>query len=44
MGHGGLRGGGGGGYSGIKDEIASMERIEHNTTIRHNVMNKDGIK
>ena len=35
----GGRGDEGGGWIIIKHEIASMERVEHNTTIGHNVMN-----
>ena len=42
MGGGGGKGGGGGGWSRIKDKLARMERVEHNTTIGHNVMNEDG--
>ena len=32
------------GWCGIKYEIASMERVEHNITIGNNVMNKDSIE
>ena len=39
----GRRDEGGGVCSRIRDEIEMMERVEHNTTIAHNVMNKDGI-
>ena len=35
----GRRGDGGGGWSGIKYDITRMERVEHNTTIGHNIMN-----
>ena len=31
-------------WSGIKYEIEKMERVEHNTTIEHNVMNEYGIE
>ena len=34
----------GGGWSRIKYEITIMERVEHNTTIGHKVMNEDGIE
>ena len=38
------RGDEGGGCSGIKYVITLMERVEHNTTIGHNVMNEDSIE
>ena len=38
------RGDEGEGGSIIKHEIESIERVEHNTTIGNNVMNKDGIE
>ena len=34
----------GGGWSIIRNKIARMERVEHNTTIGHNVMNEDAIE
>ena len=43
-GDGGQRGDEVGGCSKIKYEIASMERVEHNTTISHYVMNEYGIE
>ena len=43
-GYGGGRGCGIGGWSRIKYEVARIERVEHNTTIVHNIMNKYGIK
>ena len=36
----GGRGDEGGGWIIIKDKIASMELVEHNNNIRHNVMSK----
>ena len=35
---------GGGGWSRIKYGVASMECVEHNTDIGHNIMNKYGIE
>ena len=42
-GDGGKSGDEGGVCSRIKDEISSMERVEHNTTIGHNVMGEYGM-
>ena len=33
-----------GGWSKIKYDIASMERVKNNTTIGHNIMNEDGLE
>ena len=38
------RGDEGGCWGRIKDEIASLELVEHNTTIGNNVINEDGIE
>ena len=43
-GYGGGRGDEGGVWSRIKDEVSRIERVEHNTTFGHNVMNEDDIE
>ena len=43
-GYGGGRGGEGGGCIRIKYEISRMERVGHNTTIGHNVVNEYGVE
>ena len=40
----GGRGYGGGGWRIIKEEIARMQRVEHNTNFGYDVMNEDSIE